>query len=75
MDQRIIDAINMCKKKKIEITSETDLRKDLEFDSLDILLLINEIEAKFNINIENKDFADIKTVGDIIEKLRGANKC
>jgi len=75
MDQRIIDAINMCTKKKIEITYETDFKKDLELDSLGNIILINEIEARFNINIDDKDIADIKTVGDIIEKLRGLNKC
>lgn len=79
MDQRIIDAINMCiknkKKNDIEISYETDLRNDLELDSLDYILLINEIEARFNINIDDKNIADIKTVGDIIEKLRGSDKC
>jgi len=79
VDQRIIDAINMCiknkKKNDIEISYETDLRNDLELDSLDYILLINEIEARFNINIDDKNIADIKTVGDIIEKLRGSDKC
>ena len=75
MDQRIIDAIKVCTKKKIEVTNETDLKDDLELDSLGNIMFINEIEARFNINIEEKDFADIKTVGDIIEKLRGLNKC
>lgn len=79
MDQRIIDAINICtknkKKKDIEISYETDLRNDLELDSLDNILLINEIEARFNINIDEKNIEDIKTVGDIIKKLRGLDEC
>jgi len=75
MEQRIIDAIKACTKKQIEITLETNLRDDLEFDSFDIIMLINELEVEFNINIVEGNFADIQTVSDIVNQLKGVTAC
>lgn len=75
MIDRIIKAIRMCNKTDIEIKGETNLREDLNFDSLSTFMLIFELESEFDIDIEPSDFSKIKTVSDIAEKLKEAGKC
>ena len=47
-----------------EITMETNVKDDLEADSLDLFQIINDIEDEFDVKIENVE--DIKTVGDVV---------
>lgn len=54
-----------------EITPEKSLVNDLGADSLDSVELIMSIEQKFNISIPEEDAEKIKTVGDIIEYVKG----
>ena len=49
---------------------ETDrFSDDLSFDSLDMVELGMDVETKFNIKIPETDLADIKTVGQVIDKV------
>ncbi|MBQ4339761.1 MAG: hypothetical protein IJC41_02040 [Firmicutes bacterium] len=55
-----------------EVTLESDLREDLEMNSMDIINMTIDIEAKFKIRTKEKDFKNINTVADLkayIEKL------
>ena len=72
MLDRVIKAIKNCDKWTPEISEQTRLIEDLGFDSFDTLMLISELEGEFNININEADFAEIVTVGDIVAKLAGA---
>lgn len=47
-----------------EITMETNVREDLEADSLDLFQIINDIEDEFDVKIE--DAEAIKTVADAV---------
>ncbi len=53
-----------------EISLETNLRKDMEIDSLGLILLINGIEDEFSITMKNTEINDINTVADIVKKLK-----
>lgn len=48
-----------------EITMETNVREDLEADSLDLFQIINDIEDEFDVKIE--DAEAIKTVADAVK--------
>ena len=48
-----------------EITMETNVKDDLDADSLDLFQIINDIEDEFDVKIENVE--DIKTVGDVVK--------
>ena len=48
-----------------EITMETNVREDLEADSLDLVQIINDIEDEFDVKIE--DAEAIKTVADAVK--------
>lgn len=55
-----------------EVTLESDLREDLEMNSMDIINMTIDIEGTFKIKIKEAAFKDIHTVADLkkhIEKL------
>ncbi len=66
---RILSIIKEDVEKANNISLDTNIRKDLEIDSLDFLIVINSIEDEFSINIDEKDFSEIETIGEMILKL------
>ena len=54
-----------------EITLETNVKTDLEADSLDLFQIINEIEDEFDVKIE--EIESINTVADVVNFVE-ANK-
>ena len=52
-----------------EITLESDLRRDLGFDSLDEVELIMDIECEFGISISDEQANGIETVQQIVDSL------
>ena len=72
MNKKILDILNTVlenRKKAIltSISSETHLRNDIGFDSLDLAELTVRIEAEFDIDIFENGI--INTVGEILKKL------
>jgi len=55
-----------------EISMETSFTDDLGADSLDIFQIISELEENFDIEFENDDAENIKTVGDAVEYIKKA---
>ncbi len=71
MEDRVLFTINhILQKKKRKITLETRLREDLFVDSLDMSLIIGDLEDEFGITITNDEFANVVTVNDIVEMLK-----
>ena len=52
-----------------EIKLETVLTTDLNADSLDIVELSMAVEDEFDVKIKDEDFANIKTVKDIVDYI------
>lgn len=69
--ERVVKAILACKENpgELTVTIESNLREDLDIDSLDILMLVGELEEEFDISINEDDFEDVVTVADIVAKL------
>lgn len=53
-----------------DITLETHLKDDFDFDSLDMVEILMEIEQTFNIEIPDEDAEKAKTVGDIVSYIK-----
>lgn len=53
-----------------EVDENKQLVSDLGADSLDIVEIIMEIEKEFDVKIDDNELSEIKTVGDIIKKLK-----
>lgn len=69
LEEKIIKIVkeNIESDEVVQINSK--LREELNVDSMGMIILINEIEDEFNIEIEDTDFVDIITVLDIVKKL------
>ena len=51
------------------ITEESELVRDLGFDSFKMILAAVMIEERLNCRIDNEKYKGIKTVGDVIDLL------
>ena len=61
---------DVVKDKNVEITMDTNFKKDLKLDSIDLFSIIMAIEEEFDITIDNEQILDIETVGDAISKIK-----
>lgn len=48
------------------LTLETSLRRDLAVDSLRLIELGLALEERFGLRIEERDFAQLDTIGDVV---------
>lgn len=53
------------------ITLETSFKEDLGADSLDLFELVMALEDEYSVEIPSEDLAELKTVGDVVEYLKG----
>jgi len=54
-----------------QITPEASFSDDLGADSLDLVELVEAIEAEFAIEIDDEELADIRTVGEAYDIVAG----
>ena len=52
-------------KDESEITLETNVKEDLDADSLDLFQIINDIEDEYDVSVENPE--EIVTVKDAVD--------
>lgn len=70
MNEEIINIIaNVAEVPSKKINLDTNLVKDLELESLDLVTLVSEFEEKYNITIEDKDIKNLQTVKDIVDYI------
>ena len=71
MEDRIIFTLkHVLNKRSMKITLESRLVEDLKVDSLDLLMILADLEDEFSITLAEEDFKDVVTVNDIAIKLR-----
>lgn len=51
------------------LNGNTNLVSDLDFDSLDLVTLLSEVESKYNLEIPDKEIKKIQTIDDIVSYL------
>ena len=56
------------------ITPESNIKKDLGADSIDILQLLMRIEDQYGLVIPDESLATFITVGDVVRYLEGLEK-
>lgn len=57
-----------------DITRDSDIIKDLNADSLDIIEMLMKMEEEYNISIPDEKAAELKTVGDIADYVEAQIK-
>lgn len=50
-----------------EITADSALIDDLEISSMDVMLLVSNLEAEFNIKVPESEFRKMVTVSDVFD--------
>ena len=58
---------------KIAITPESVLLSELKLDSFDVAQLVSEIEAEFNIKVNDRDINNFKTIQNILDYIELKN--
>lgn len=56
---------------KSEITMKTRMLEDLKADSANILMLVMDLENEFDIAVDDDVLMGIKTVGDVVNCIKG----
>lgn len=70
----IATALVPFKKSEIEITSATDIARDLNMDSLAVMDLLMELEDKFDVSIPLNMVPEIATVGQLAQTVIDSKK-
>ncbi len=52
-----------------KVTMESKLEEDLEIDSLGIVEVVMAFEDEFNIEIDDEELTDVRTVGEAVNLL------
>ena len=53
-----------------EINEESRFIEDLGFNSYDFMSMVGEIEEKFDVEVEEREVVNVKTVKDAVEYIR-----
>lgn len=50
-----------------DLTENTNLKEDLDADSLDLFDMVSTLEDKYDVEIPAEDLENIQTIGDIVK--------
>ncbi|MBQ4283832.1 MAG: acyl carrier protein [Lachnospira sp.] len=53
-----------------KVTEDARFMEDLGFNSYDFMSLVGEIEDRYDIEVNERDVVQVKTVGDAIEYIK-----
>jgi acyl carrier protein len=69
LEEKVIDVIRANIENKYEVHLHSDLRTDLEVDSFGAIMIFNDLEETFGIEIKDADIKSIVKVEDIVHLL------
>lgn len=53
-----------------QVTEDARFIEDLGFNSYDFMSMVGEIEEEFDVEVEEREVVNVKTVGDAIEYIQ-----
>ena len=75
MKEEVINLIaNTLEIDKEALTDDTDLARDLNVESIDLVDLVTAFEDKYNFEIPDQDLKNLQTVGDIVDYVEKRQK-
>lgn len=72
--ERLIKVFNAVFENDVDVSGVTEassLREDVGINSIGMLYMAMAVEEEFGVKFCNEDFAQIKTVGDVIACIQG----
>ena len=71
LEERILEVLKQnMEETDIPVETVSDLREELQLDSLGLLMIIHGLEQEFAISIDQSDFSGIHTVKDLSDYLQ-----
>jgi acyl carrier protein len=70
LKNKILTIFQTISRRTEPIRMETNLREEMDFDSLTTLMAMNELDDAFEIEINEEDFIDVVTAADVVRLLR-----
>ena len=70
LETKVLHILQSVSQKKEPIRMETNLREEMDFDSLTTLMAMNELDDAFGIVINEEDFKDVVLAADVVRLLR-----
>jgi acyl carrier protein len=70
LTEQVFSALAKVKPGSTNDLTHEDTLESLHLDSLDTITLLFELEGKLGVSIPDEDARSVKTVGDIIERIR-----
>lgn len=61
--------LEYCEYPEGQLTEDTEIYKDLQINSLDIMLMLGDLEDEFDIHFEQEEIINIVTVGDVVNLM------
>jgi acyl carrier protein len=55
------------------LSMETDIGKDLNADSLDVVEILMSLEDEFDVEIPDEEIENIKTIGELVKYIEDNN--
>ena len=75
MFDKVADIIvNYVEVKKEDIKPESRFMEDLGFSSFDFMSMLGEVEDELNVEIDQEEAANIRTVQEAVDYLEGISK-
>ena len=70
VEENVLEVVSRLLKFEIsDLSLETNLRKDLNADSIDSVEVIFELEDLYNITIEDEVAEELQTIGSIVDVI------
>ncbi len=69
LEEKVIAVIRANLENKYEVHLQSDLRTDLEVDSFGAIMIFNDLEETFGIEIKDADIKSMVKVADIVHLL------
>ena len=70
LETKVLNILQSVSQKTEPIRMETNLREEMDFDSLTTLMAMNELDDAFGIVINEEDFKDVVLAADVVRLLR-----
>ena len=67
--KKIIDVIEKSTETELELTPDTEIFADMGLSSVEVVVMLGDLEDAFGISIPDEELANMKTVGDIFNYL------
>jgi acyl carrier protein len=70
IETKVLNILQTISKRTVPIQMETNLREEMDFDSLITLMVMNELDDAFGIEIDEEEFKNVEVAADVVQLLR-----